>query len=105
MPRKFSEVNLQLALQAKHRDLRLKFAKLDRIYNCSSDIIKRRYRDAQSSHMINLSCRKLTQSKKKTIAKRILELDSRAFSLRLRYVEEMTNILRRVRDAISVDKN
>ena len=105
MPRKFSEADLQLAIQAKQRNPELSYRKLATIYSICATILKGRIDQKQLLHIINMGKRKLTQSEEDTIARRVIKLDSRAFPPRMRYVEEIANLLRRVRDASPVGKN
>lgn len=102
MPQKSKESDVQLAVQAKCRNPELSWRKLGRIYKCSPDIIQDR---KQPRAVTNMAKRKLTKLEEDTIARRIIELDSRAFPPRMRYVQEMANILLRVRDASPVGKN
>ncbi|GAW16852.1 hypothetical protein ANO14919_062950 [Xylariales sp. No.14919] len=91
MAQKSKEANLQ------KRDPELSLRKLARVYNVCDRTPKRRVDGSGPSHVTNLKSRNLTMSEEETIAKRILELDARAFPPRLRYVQEMANILRRER--------
>ena len=105
MPHKSNEANLQLALQEKRRNPQISWNKLGRIYTCCPNTIKNRYNGDQPKHIANLLKRNLKMSEEEAIARRIIDLDSRAFPPRLRNVEDMANILRRVRDASPVGKN
>jgi hypothetical protein len=105
MPRKSKEADLQLAIQAKKRDPHLSYRHLARIFTICATTLKGRMDGNQPQHLRSLSKRNLTQNEEDTIARRVIDLDSRAFPPRLRYVEEMANVLRRVRDAQPVGKN
>ncbi len=97
MPQKSKEADLQLAIQAKKRNPELSLRKLAQIYNISHCALQRRINGIKPLHVTNVTKRKLTTPGEETIAKRVLELDARAFPPRLRYVQEMANILRRER--------
>lgn len=105
MPRKSKEADVQLAVQAKRRHPEYTWRKLGRIYNCVPKTIKERYEGKEQRIITNMAKRNLSQLEEDTIAKRVIDLDSRAFPPRMRYVQEMANILLRVRDASPVGKN
>src|SRR5664279_5563175 len=94
-----------LALQALETDPKLSVRKAAQIYKVSYVTLSRRRKGTLSRAETIVKSRKLSDLEEKTIVRRLLDLDSQGFPVRIGGVEEMANLLRRERDASPVGKN
>ena len=88
---KASRINL--AFQAKQSNLKLSFRRLEQIYSVSRSTLSDRYHGAPDRTDTIPKLRRLTETDEKVIFERILDLDSRAFPVRLQHIEDMANLL------------
>lgn len=93
MERLIKETRLNLAVQAKKKDPKLSYRKLHSMYNVPISTLSDRYNGKSSRADTIPKSRNLTLTEEKSIVERILDLDSRAFPVRLQHVEDMANIL------------
>jgi hypothetical protein len=87
------DARILMALQAIRQDQKLSIRRAAAIYNVSYTTLLRRQNGTPSRRDSPLNSRKLTSSEEMAIVEYILDLDSRFFSPRIRYVEDMANIL------------
>ena len=93
MERLTKEARLNLAIQAKKKNPKLSYRKLNSLYNVPISTLSDRYNGKCARYDIILNLRKLTPTEKKFIIERILNLNLRAFSVRLQHVKDMANLL------------
>jgi hypothetical protein len=99
MPRSYEANDMQLALQALQQDQKLSVRSAAKFYNVPESTLRtRRHRITPRSATRLFSCR-LTKHKEESVVRYILDLDARAFPPKLANVEDMANLLLRVRDA------
>ena len=83
MERLTKEARMNLAIQAKKKDSKLNFKRLGFIYDVAPFTLKDRYNGKPSRTDTAPNSRKLTPTEEKSIIERILNLDTRAFPVRL----------------------
>ena len=93
MERLTKEVRINLAIQAKKNNSKLSFKKLAFTYQIADATLRNRYNGKCARSDTIPNSRKLTPTEEKSIVERILDLDSRAFPVRLQHVEDMANLL------------
>ena len=93
MERLTKEARLNLPIQAKKKNPKLSYRKLNSLYNVPISTLSDRYNGKCTRYDIIPNSRKLTPTEEKSIVERILNLDSRAFPVRLQHVENMANLL------------
>ncbi|EGU86066.1 hypothetical protein FOXB_03416 [Fusarium oxysporum f. sp. conglutinans Fo5176] len=98
------EGNIFLALQAHHKDPKLRIRRAASIYDVCPKKLGRRQKGMQSRRDLTPKSRKLSDLEEQIVVRFILDLDSRGFAPRLRGVEEMVNRLLADRDAPPVGK-
>ena len=105
MERLTKEARINLALQAKKNNSKLSFKWLSSTYTVSDSTLRARYKGRCARSDIIPNLRKLTPTEEESIIERILDLDSRAFPVRLRHVEDMANLLlaQRVAERVGVN--
>lgn len=99
------EHQITLALQALQSTKTLSIRKAAKIYNISRTTLSRRKKGRSDRDAFAIKTRKLTILEEDVVLQRILDLDSQAFSPRLREVADMANLLLRDRDAERVGIN
>ncbi|RFN49752.1 hypothetical protein FIE12Z_5989 [Fusarium flagelliforme] len=99
-----NEARILLALQALQNDQKLSLRRAADVYNVDYYALRRRQHGIQSRRDSIPNSRKLSDIEEETIVQFILDLDSRGFPSRLRFVEEMANSLLADRDASPVGK-
>jgi hypothetical protein len=99
MSQSLDEARILLALQALRNNLKLSTRQAAKIYNVCYRTLQRRHNGIQSRCNWIPKSRKLTDLKEQIIFQFLLDLDSRGFPARLRFVEEMANSLLADRDA------
>ncbi|KAM5529679.1 hypothetical protein BFJ63_vAg16464 [Fusarium oxysporum f. sp. narcissi] len=104
MSQSSNEARTLLALQALQNDPKLSTRRAAKIYEISEPRLRRRRNGIQSRRDFIPKSRKLSDLGEKIIVQFILDLDSRGFPSRLRFVEEMANSLLADRDASPVGK-
>ncbi|KAG6997271.1 hypothetical protein FocnCong_v015272 [Fusarium oxysporum f. sp. conglutinans] len=104
MSQSSNEARTLLALQALQNDPKLSTRRAAKIYEISEPRLRRRRNGIQSRRDFIPKSRKLSDLEEKIIVQFILDLDSRGFPSRLRFVEEMANSLLADRDASPVGK-
>jgi hypothetical protein len=104
MPPTVKEGRVVLALEAldKYENLSLRAAA--KIYKVDHTTLSRRRNGQPARRNSAPNSKRLTRIEEETIVQYIIELSTRAFSPRLRGVEDMANQLLRVRDAPPVGK-
>ena len=100
-----TESRLILAVQAKRRDPHISLRKLAKLYNVNRSTLYDRYHGKPARRDIIAKYQKLTPTEEESIVQRVIDLDNRSFPPRIRYVEDMANILLKERDAGRVGKN
>ena len=105
MERLTKDVRLNLAIQERLKNPKFSYQKLKKIYNIPESTLRDRCNRKPTRADIIPKLRKLTPTEENTIVDRILDLDSRAFPVRLRHVEDMANLLlaQRVAERIGVN--
>ena len=105
MAQSSKEGQIFLAIQAIQRDPKLSTRAAAKIYNVPRTTIGDRLSGISSRRDTPANSRKLTNSEEKAIIQYILDLDSRAFPVRLRHVEDMANLLlaQRVAERVGVN--
>ncbi|RKK10678.1 hypothetical protein BFJ66_g14706 [Fusarium oxysporum f. sp. cepae] len=98
------ESRILLALQALQNNPKLTARRAAEIYQVGRMILWRRHKGIQSRRDTIQKSRKLSDLEEEIIVKFILDLDSRGFPPRLRFVEEMANSQLADRDASPVGK-
>ena len=104
MSQSSNEARTLLALQALQNDPKLSTRRAAKIYEISEPRLRRRRNGIQSRRDFIPKSRKLSDLEEQIIVQFILDLDSRGFPSRLRFVEEMANSLLADRDASPVGK-
>src|SRR6478609_9261687 len=104
MSQPLDEARILLALQALQNDPKLSLRRASNIYKVNYWKLRRRQNGIQSRRESIPNSRKLSDIEEETIVQFILDLDSRGFPSRLRFVEEMANSLLADRDASPVGK-
>ncbi|OBS16237.1 hypothetical protein FPOA_13041 [Fusarium poae] len=104
MPQSSNEARILLALQALQNNPKLSLRRASTIYQVSFETLRRRHNGIQSRRDCIPKSRKLSDLEEQIIVQFILDLDSRGFPSRLRFVEEMANSLLADRDASPVGK-
>ncbi|KAH7463353.1 hypothetical protein FOMA001_g18122 [Fusarium oxysporum f. sp. matthiolae] len=104
MSQSSNEARTLLALQALQNDPKLSTRRAAKIYEISEPRLRRRRNGIQSRRDFIPKSRKLSDLEEQIIFQFILDLDSRGFPSRLRFVEEMANSLLADRDASPVGK-
>ena len=100
-----TESRLILAVQAKPRHPHISLRKLAKLYNVNRSTLYDRYHGKPARRDIIAKYQKLTPTEEESIVQRVIDLDNRSFPPRIRYVEDMANILLKERDAGRVGKN
>ena len=98
MPATSKEACIILALEALENDRDLKVATAAKIYNVDRSTLRRRRAGKPTRRDIPANSRNLTDLEEQTIVQYITKLSTRAFSPRLRSVEDIANYLRHERD-------
>jgi hypothetical protein len=104
MSQSSNEARILLALQALQNNPRRKLRPTAKAYQVSYSTLRDRKNGIQSQHDIIPKSRKLSDLEEQIIVQFILDLGSRGFPPRLRFVEEMANHLLADRDRSSVGK-
>ncbi|KAJ3534004.1 hypothetical protein NM208_g7730 [Fusarium decemcellulare] len=104
MSESLDEARILLALQAIQNNPKLSLRRAAQIYNVNYWKLRRRQQGIQSQRDTIPKSRKLSDLEEQIIVQFILDLDSRGFPSRLRFVEEMANSLLADRDASPVGK-
>jgi hypothetical protein len=104
MSQSSNEARILLALQALHNNPRRKLRPTAEAYQVSYSTLRDRKNGIQSRRDIIPKSRKQSDLEEQIIVQFILDLDSRGFPPRLRFVEEMANHLLADRDRSSVGK-
>ncbi|KAK7571520.1 hypothetical protein V3481_018732 [Fusarium oxysporum f. sp. vasinfectum] len=99
-----NEAKTLLALQALQNDPKLSIRRAAKIYEIDERRLRRRQNGIQSRRDTIPNSRKLSDLEEQIIVQFALDLDSRGFPSRLRFVEEMANSLLADRDASPVGK-
>ncbi|KAI8401972.1 hypothetical protein FOFC_17277 [Fusarium oxysporum] len=105
MSRDNKESRIILALQALHKDPKLRPRRAAEIYNVHYRTLYRRQKGTQSRSDCIPKSRRLSNLEEQVIVEHILDLDSRGCPPRLRDVEEIANQLLADRQAQPVSKN
>ncbi|OBS14953.1 hypothetical protein FPOA_13087 [Fusarium poae] len=95
MPDGNTEARILLALQALQNDPKLKIRRAAEIYNVTRMTLWRRQKGILATRDTIPKSRQLSNLEEQIIVEFILDLDSRGFPPRLRFVEEMANSLQR----------
>jgi hypothetical protein len=104
MSQSSNEARILLALLALQNNPNLKTRRAATIYRVNYRTLYRRQDGIQSRRDSIPNSRKLSDLEEQTIVQFILDLDSRGFPSRLRFVEEIANSLLADRDASPVGK-
>ncbi|KAJ0131121.1 putative glucan endo-1,3-beta-glucosidase eglC, partial [Fusarium oxysporum f. sp. albedinis] len=104
MSQPLDEARILLALQALQNDPKLSLRRASNIYKVNYWKLRRRQNGIQSRRDCIPNSRKLSDLEEQIIVQFLLDLDSRGFPARLRFVEEMANSLLADRDASPVGK-
>jgi hypothetical protein len=104
MSQSSNEARILLALQALQNDQNLSLRRASGIYKVPFETLRRRQNGIQSRRDSGPNSRRLSDLEEQTIVQFILDLDSRGFPSRIRFVEEMANSLLADRDASPVGK-
>ncbi|OBS16256.1 hypothetical protein FPOA_27617 [Fusarium poae] len=104
MPQSSDEARILLALRALQNNPKLSLRRTADIYKVNYWKLRRRHNGIQSRCDWIPKSRKLSHLEEQVIVQFILDLDSRGFPSRLRFVEEMANSLLADRDASPVGK-
>src|SRR6478736_5708502 len=99
-----TEARILLALQALQNNPKLSLRRAATIYQVPFETLRRRHHGIQSRCDTIPKSRRLSDLEEQIIVQFILDLDSRGFPSRLRFVEEMANSLLADRDALPVGK-
>ena len=105
MERLTKETKLNLAIQARKNDPKLSYKRLSSIYTVAETTLRRRLGGIPSRADTVPVQKKLTETEEKSITDRLLDLDSRAFPVRLQHVEDMANLLlaQRVAERVGIN--
>ena len=93
MERLTKDARLNLAIQERFKNPKSSYQKLGKIFKIPESTLRDRCNHKPTRADIIPKLRKLTPTEENTIVDRILDLDSRAFPVRLRHVEDMANLL------------
>jgi hypothetical protein len=104
MSQSSSDARILLALQALHNNPKLSIRRAASIYNVRYTTLRNRKNGMQSRCDSIPNSRRLSDLGEQIIVQFILDLDSRGFPSRLRFVEEMANSLLAYRDASPIGK-
>ena len=104
MTQSSNEARILLALQALQNNPKLGIRRAASIYEVKYGTLRNRKNGIQSRCDSIPNSRRLSDLEEKIIVQFILDLDSRGFPSRLRFVEEMPNSLLADRDASPVGK-
>ncbi|KAJ3545561.1 hypothetical protein NM208_g2452 [Fusarium decemcellulare] len=104
MSQSSNEARILLALQALQNNLNLKLRPTAKAYRVPYSTLRDRRNGIQSQRDWIPKSRRLSDLEEQIIVQFILDLDSRGFPSRLRFVEEMANSLLADRDASPVGK-
>jgi hypothetical protein len=104
MTQSSNEARILLALQALQNNPKLSTRRAATIYEVNYRTLQRRHNGIQSRHNWIPKSRKLSDLEEQIIVQFIVDLDSRGFPSRLRFVEEIANSLLADRDASPVGK-
>ncbi|KAI7759588.1 hypothetical protein LZL87_014382 [Fusarium oxysporum] len=104
MPQSSNEARILLALQALQNDPKLSLRRAATIYQVPFETLRRRHHGIQSRSNTIPKSRRLSDLEEQIIIQFILDLDSRGFPSRLRFVEELANSLLADRNALPVGK-
>src|SRR6266566_9532978 len=93
-----NESQLQLVLQTFEKDLQLSINEVIRLYNIPHTTLSARIkgRSAYTDTMAN--SRKLTALEKEVVVRKVFDLDSRGFPLRIHNIEDIANRLLAIYD-------
>ena len=105
MKRLIKKARLNLAIQAKKNNPKLSYQKLSLFYNILIFTLNNRYNGKCARSDTIPNSRKLTPTEEKAIVERILDLDSRAFPVRLQHIKDMANLLlaQRVAERVGIN--
>ncbi|KAL2884579.1 hypothetical protein HOO65_110050 [Ceratocystis lukuohia] len=98
MPQTSNEARIILALQSFQNDPKLSLRRAATTYQVPLETLRRRHNGIQSRCNTIPKSRRLSDLEEQTIVRSILDLESRGFPLRLRFLEEMANYLLAGRD-------
>ncbi|RKK94037.1 hypothetical protein BFJ70_g17721, partial [Fusarium oxysporum] len=104
MPQPSNEARILLALQALQNNPKLSLRRAAKIYEVGFGTLRNRQNGIQSRDAWVPKSRRLTDLEEQIIVQFLLDLDSRGFPARLRFVEEIANSLLADRDALPVGK-
>ncbi|KAH7472031.1 hypothetical protein FOMA001_g13641 [Fusarium oxysporum f. sp. matthiolae] len=104
MPQPSNEARILLALQALQNNPKLSLRRAAKIYEVGFGTLRNRQNGIQSRDAWVPKSRRLTDLEEQIIVQFLLDLDSRGFPVRLRFVEEIANSLLADRDALPVGK-
>ncbi|KAH7471320.1 hypothetical protein FOMA001_g13102 [Fusarium oxysporum f. sp. matthiolae] len=104
MSQPLNEARILLALQALQNNPKLSIRRAAGIYKVGFGVLRNRKNGIQSRSDTIPNSRKLSDLEEQIIVQFLLDLDSRGFPARLRFVEEMANSLLADRDASPVGK-
>ncbi|RYC78589.1 hypothetical protein BFJ63_vAg18538 [Fusarium oxysporum f. sp. narcissi] len=104
MPQPSNEARILLALQALQNNPKLSLRRAAKIYEVGFGTLRNRQNGIQSRDAWVPKSRRLTDLEEQIIVQFLLDLDSRGFPARLRFVEEIANSLLTDRDASPVGK-
>ncbi|GKU10279.1 unnamed protein product, partial [Fusarium langsethiae] len=104
MPQSSNEAKILLAIQALQNNPKLSLRRAAKIYEVGFGTLRNRQNGIQSRDAWVPKSRRLTDLEEQIIVQFLLDLDSRGFPARLRFVEEMANSLLADRDASPVGK-
>jgi hypothetical protein len=104
MSQSSNEARILLALQALQNTPELSIRRAASNYKVPRNTLSRRYNGIQSRRDWIPKSRRLSDLEKQIIVQFILDLDSRGFPSRLRFVEEMANSLLADRNMLPVGK-
>src|SRR6266699_6421646 len=97
-----NECQLQLTLQTFEKDPQLNVRKVIRLYNILYSTLSIRINGVFVRATIIANSRKLIVLEEKVIVRKVLDLDSRGFPLRMYDIEDMVNRLLTIYDTIYV---
>ncbi|KAK7592186.1 hypothetical protein V3481_006810 [Fusarium oxysporum f. sp. vasinfectum] len=104
MSQSSNEARILLALQALQNNPKISLRRAASIYEVDRFALRRRQHGIQSRRNTIQKSRRLSDLEEQIIVQFILDLDSRGFPSRLRFIEEMANSLLADRDASPVGK-
>ena len=97
-----NESQLQYTLQTFERDPQLNIRKVARLYNIPYIILSVRINGRSAREDTITNSQKLTALEEEMVVREVFDLDSQGFLLRIRDVEDITNRLLAICDAIYV---